>query len=261
MNPSLMIPLAAVVVLIILERAIPFARSEFLRRYFITDIFYLVTGFGAGGWLAMTYVSTVTDLIAPYLAVLNASRFGFASSVLIALVFLDLGNYVAHTLLHRHDVLWEFHKAHHSSRKLDWLAAFRSHIVEQLLRRILAPFLLIIFGFAPEVVAVAGGLFIAWGIFNHANLAVHLPWLEFLFITPALHRAHHVSASVDQNLGTVFSIWDRLRGTLVKGEVYPDTVMGIPGETDSYPQSWGRQFVQPFQIIAAGMNRESTISG
>jgi len=261
MIPSLTIPLAVVALLIILERTIPFVRSEFLRRYFKTDIFYMVTGFGGGGWLAVSYVSTMTDWIAPYLGVLKGSHVGFAASVLIAVVFLDIGNYLAHMLLHRYDVLWEFHKAHHSSRKLDWLATFRSHIVEQLLRRIFAPVLLIIFGLTPEVVAVASGLFIAWGIFNHSNLAIRLPWLEWLFITPALHRAHHVSASADQNLGTVFSLWDRVRGTLVQGEVYPDTVMGIPGEVETYPQSWGPQFIQPFQMIAAEMNRESRIPG
>jgi len=261
MNPSLIIPLSAVVALILMERAIPFVRSEFLRRYFTTDIFYQVTGFGAGGWMAMSYVSNATNLLAPYLVALEAFRPGFTSSVLIAVVFLDFGNYVSHMLLHRYDVLWEFHKAHHSSRRLDWLASFRSHIVEQLFRRILAPVLLILFGFTPGVVAVASGLFIAWGVFNHSNLAIRLPWLEFLFITPALHRVHHVSASADQNLGTVFSVWDRLRGTLVKREVHPDTVMGIPGEVDSYPQSWGPQFIRPFEMIAAEVNRESRIPG
>ena len=50
---------------------------------------------------------------------------------MLALLGLDVGNYFAHYCLHRFDVLWQFHKTHHSSRKLDWLATFRSHIGEQ----------------------------------------------------------------------------------------------------------------------------------
>jgi lathosterol oxidase len=76
----------------------------------------------------------------------------------LALVAIDLGNYLAHILLHRYGALWEFHKVHHSSRTLDWLATFRSHIVEQALRRLIAPALLIIAGFPIKAVVLAGGL-------------------------------------------------------------------------------------------------------
>jgi sterol desaturase/sphingolipid hydroxylase (fatty acid hydroxylase superfamily) len=128
-------------------------------------------------------------------------------------------------------------KAHHSSRHLDWLAAFRSHIVEQLFRRILAPVFLIIAGFPPQAVAVAGGLFLAWGIFNHSNLSLRLPWLSSFFITPPLHRLHHVPGSDQRNFGTVFSLWDRLRGTLLTSEADSNAIMGVPGEVETYPQS------------------------
>jgi len=43
---------------------------------------------------------------------------------MLVLLGLDVGNYFAHYCLHRFDVLWQFHKTHHSSRELDWLANF-----------------------------------------------------------------------------------------------------------------------------------------
>jgi len=36
---------------------------------------------------------------------------------MLALLGLDVGNYFAHYRLHRFDVLWQFHKIHHSSRE------------------------------------------------------------------------------------------------------------------------------------------------
>jgi len=80
------------------------------------------------------------------------------------------GTTVAHWLLHRVDFLWELHKVHHSSPTLDWLATFRSHVIEQALRRLIAPVLLIVAGFSTDAVVLAGSLFYAWAAFNHANL-------------------------------------------------------------------------------------------
>jgi len=261
MNPTLIIPLTTVFLLALMERAVPLRRARLLRPYFLTDIFYVLTGFGVGGWLAISYISHMTERAAPYLAGFRWTGTGFATSVLIALVLLDLGNYLAHVMLHRYEFLWEFHKAHHSSRHLDWLATFRSHIVEQLFRRFLAPVLLIIGGFPAQTVAVAGGLFLAWGIFNHSNLSLRLPWLSFLFITPALHRMHHVPGSDHRNFGTVLSVWDRLRGSLLTSEADSNAILGVPGEVETYPQSWGAQFIRPFQMLGTEADPELRIPG
>jgi sterol desaturase/sphingolipid hydroxylase (fatty acid hydroxylase superfamily) len=123
-----------------------FKASPLFRSYFTTDVIYLLTGFVAGGSLGAAYIAWASGWIGDHLSLPRLPGFDlpFWLSTLLALVALDLGNYFAHYLLHRSNLLWEFHKIHHSSRTLDWLATFRSHIVEQALRRLIAPALLIL---------------------------------------------------------------------------------------------------------------------
>jgi sterol desaturase/sphingolipid hydroxylase (fatty acid hydroxylase superfamily) len=236
------------ILLIILERnpRLRFRVSSLFRRYFVTDVLYLSTGFIAGGTLAIQYVAHGSEWFG---STFNFPRFSSLEwplwlSVFLALAALDLGNYTAHYLLHRFEWLWAFHKIHHSSPTLDWLAAFRSHIAEQILRRLLAPILLILFGFPLEAVTIAGAIIIVWIMFTHSNLGVNLGFLEILLITPRLHRIHHIDDSATKNLGTVFSFWDRLRGTLVVSAPADEIQFGN-GEAN-YPQSWLAQFIEPF---------------
>jgi lathosterol oxidase len=142
-------------------------------------------------------------------------------------------------------VLWQFHKIHHSSRGLDWLATFRSHIGEQILRRLLAPVLLIIFGFPVNAVVIAGAIFIAWSVLNHANLRLNLRVLEAILITPRLHRVHHLSDAPPNNLGTFLTLWDKVRGTLDQSNYEKECELGN-GELD-YPQDWVSQFIRPLK--------------
>lgn len=244
--------LVPALLLALLERSsrLRFRPLAFLRPYFATDVVYLATGYVAGASLALAYVAAGSAALGrlglPRLAALGLPLW---ISVPLALVALDAGNYLAHWLLHRVDALWEFHKVHHSSRTLDWLATFRSHLVEQALRRLVAPVPLVVAGFPLDAVVIAAGLFTAWATFNHSNLRVRLGPLEALLVTPGFHRAHHVPHTTERNLGTVFTVWDALRGTLVRTESTADVEFGVPLETRSYPQDWLRQLVQPYSAI------------
>ena len=221
------------------------------RNFFVSDSFYLLTGFIAGGSIAVAYVTHGSTFIGEVFAIPRLATLSLPLwfVVVLALLSLDAGNYVAHYCLHRFDILWEFHKVHHSSRELDWLATFRSHIGEQILRRLLAPVLLISFGFPPKAVIIAGAIFIAWAILNHANLGLNLQGLESVLITPRLHRIHHLNKAKSNNLGTVFTIWDKLRGTLDRTRYAQESELGI-GEPD-YPQSWLRQFPEPMRHMVS----------
>jgi lathosterol oxidase len=180
---------------------------------------------------------------------LSSAALPLWATTLLTLVLLDLGNYVAHSMLHRFDALWEFHKVHHSSPTLDWLATFRFHVVEQVVRRLVAPLFLIPCGVPLAAVAIAGAALQAWGIFNHSNLLVNLRFLEPLLITPRLHHLHHVPSSSGRNLGTVFSVWDRLVGRLETTAVAPDIELGPPGEASTYPQGFVNQMAEPFRRL------------
>jgi sterol desaturase/sphingolipid hydroxylase (fatty acid hydroxylase superfamily) len=229
-------------------------RAPFFRRGFGSDVLYLVTGFGAGASLAVAYVLEGSRWLE---AALGIPRLGSAGLPLwatapLALVALDLGNYAAHLLLHRVGALWEIHKVHHSSPALDWLATFRSHLLEQALRRLVAPLLLIALGVPLDALTVAYGVFLAFAIANHANLRLPLRALEPVFVTPRLHRLHHTPETSERNLGTVLSCWDRLRGTLALADAAPGAALGVPGEVASYPQGFARQFAEPLVRLLGG---------
>jgi sterol desaturase/sphingolipid hydroxylase (fatty acid hydroxylase superfamily) len=225
-----------------------FRPAPFLRRRFGTDVAYLVTGHVATASVALGWVAVGGALVGRLgVPRLTASRW---VAVPLAVVGLDAGNYAAHWLLHRVDVLWEFHKIHHSSPTLDWLATFRSHLVEQAVRRLLAPLLLILAGVPVDVAGSAAAIFVAWAILNHANLRLPLGALEALLITPRLHRLHHLPATMERNLGTMLTLWDRLRGTLVTAEPARPCVFGVSGERAAYPEGWWRQLVEPVRRLA-----------
>ena len=133
----------------------------------------------------------------------------------LAVVLYDLLTFVSHVILHRVGWLWRVHKVHHSSRVLDWLATTRAHVSEHVFRGIPTQMVLFASGFPTEAVAIGLAVYAAFATLNHSNLRVDLRFLEGVFITPRLHRLHHVPETTDQNFAAVFSFWDRMAGTLV----------------------------------------------
>lgn len=241
--------------LAILERSprFRFRPQKFLRPYFTSDVVYLATGFVAGTSLSLAYILAASKALGDQLGLprLAATDPPLWLTVPLALVAIDAGNYFSHWLLHRVAALWEFHKVHHSSPQLDWLAAFRSHLVEQTVRRLVAPLLLILFGFPTIAVVLAGAIFTSWAAVIHSNLRFQPRWLEWLIVTPRLHRTHHNAETSEKNLGNVLTLWDRLRGTFESGAASDPDHLGVPGEVTTYPQGWWRQLAQPLRTILA----------
>ena len=55
--------------------------------------------------------------------------------------------------------------------------------------------------------------------FNHANIVLSRPvdtFLRILIVTPNMHHVHHhyMQPYTDSNYGNIFSIWDRIFGTM-----------------------------------------------
>ena len=92
------------------------------------------------------------------------------------------------------------------------------------MRLIFATFAIVIFGIPVLYYLIYRLLTPFFGYFTHAN--IRLPKavdraLSLVFVTPDIHKFHHHYQApwTDSNLGNVFSIWDRMFGTLV----YEDT--------------------------------------
>jgi sterol desaturase/sphingolipid hydroxylase (fatty acid hydroxylase superfamily) len=246
---ALFVTVVAAILLAALERR-PRARLlalPILRASAGSDFVYFVVGalfsILTGGFV-FRLSSAVGALGVPRLA---ERALPFSVALVLCLVLLDLGQYVSHRLLHAVGALWAVHKVHHSARTLDWLANARSHILETTMRRVLAPLGLVLLGAPKLPTVVAGTMLSVWALFIHSNLRLDLRVLEVLVITPRLHRIHHMPDTTQKNFGSFFSVWDRLFGSLVALDPPADATLGVPGEVESYPQSFLPQLVEPFR--------------
>jgi sterol desaturase/sphingolipid hydroxylase (fatty acid hydroxylase superfamily) len=245
MTVPLLLLFAALLALAVCERIprLRYAALPLLRPFFRTDLVCLVTGALA---LGLAVRALGLELVGRWGSALPALGVLPAFVALpTALVLYDLLSYLCHYAFHRFEALWRFHKVHHSSLRLDWLATFRAHVFEHALRHVASSAALLGLGFSPSAVGIVAAAYAAWGALNHANLNLDLRALEAVLITPRLHRFHHVTRTTKHNLGTILSIWDRWRGTLVtEGDPEP---LGLPAERASYPQTYVAQFFAPLR--------------
>lgn len=114
-----------------------------------------------------------------------------------ALLVVAVSRYWSHRWTHRVGWLWRFHAVHHSSERLDWLAAARVHPVDAVFATLCTGVPLFVLGFDRAT-------FGAWLAFttispflDHANLRLRLPVLRWLIPNPEWHHWHHAEAAVD----------------------------------------------------------------
>jgi sterol desaturase/sphingolipid hydroxylase (fatty acid hydroxylase superfamily) len=174
-----------------------------------------------------------------------------AARFVLALAIFDFLSFLVHRQLHRSDRLWEFHKVHHSTLHLDGFATTRTHMFENLIRFVPPQAVLFVIGIPANIVAPTVAIAAIYGVSNHSNLDINLRWAERLFVTPRLHRRHHVPTTTQNNYGAIFTTWDRLFGTLVRADTSTDERYGVPGEINTYPQQFATAFRRPLLQVRA----------
>jgi sterol desaturase/sphingolipid hydroxylase (fatty acid hydroxylase superfamily) len=146
-------------------------------------------------------------------------------------VFLLLGEdfmfWLEHFVDHNCRLFWAVHVTHHSSPEYNLSTGFRSSVFMPVYKYFyFIP--LVLLGFRPTDVVFMYAITQVYGILVHTQYFKKSPdWLEYLFVTPALHRVHHASniPYLDKNMGMIFIIWDRIFGTFSKE---------LPGEEPHY---------------------------
>ena len=149
-------------------------------------------------------------------------------SVVIAagIVALDLFSYAMHRFEHHFDPLWRLHAVHHADVSVDASTGVRHHPGEAIVVALVGGVLFGALGLPVGAMTAAGTLMVGWALIQHADL----PWAPaidrvaaWVMVTPGLHRIHHseLARHHGANFGTLFSVWDRLFGTLLQpdGEV------------------------------------------
>jgi sterol desaturase/sphingolipid hydroxylase (fatty acid hydroxylase superfamily) len=137
--------------------------------------------------------------------------------IVAALFIVDFIIYWIHRGQHHFDLLWRTHAWHHSIEEMYWFAGFRTSFLHSLIYNI--PQVIIpvtLFRLSPAEAGIGYSLGLLIQFWEHTNLKVNVGPLAWLIITPHYHRIHH-SATIHRgkNLGTTFSIWDRMFGTFV----------------------------------------------
>jgi len=184
----------------------------------------------AARWLGNLAVLTVTTgldyLVAPIIAVFSSIGYQSGLPLWLQLVVgvpaLDALSYALHRAFHASPMLWRLHALHHADPELDVTTTVRHHPGESLLMALAVGGLGGAIGLTPLVVGFYGSLNLSVQFFSHCNinlprgLATALGWLV---VTPTQHRVHHSRDPADfaTNFGPVFSVWDRLFGTLKVG--------------------------------------------
>ena len=242
----------------LLERvpALQYCTGPLRRPWFATDVAWYFVAAAAAGVSTFLFRPVLVRLVIPGVssqvqAIPAVLRFVVAVAVFDAIAF------AVHLAMHRSDALWRVHKVHHSSRRLDFLATTRTHAFELLIRNVPAQMALFALGYPPKVVGSVVLVYGTFAVVGHSNLRVDLRWIEWLFITPRIHRLHHVPATTQRNFATIFSVWDRATRRLVRADASPEAVLGVPGEVESYPQRFVPAFREPLrQAVAAKRDRE-----
>jgi len=161
--------------------------------------------------------------------------------ILLALLMVDFTIYWIHRAQHRFDTMWRTHKWHHSVEHMYWFAGFRTSFLHSFIYNIpqvLVPMQLFHLSPLEAGIGYSLGLFIQF--WEHTNVRANIGPLKYIFITPQYHRVHH-SATRHQgmNLGTTFSVWDRMFGTYVDPDTMPESYplgLGEPIEKKDVPR-------------------------
>jgi sterol desaturase/sphingolipid hydroxylase (fatty acid hydroxylase superfamily) len=209
---------------------------------------------GACGWVVAAWAA---ERGLGLLAWLGAGPW---AAVAAGLLGLDAVSYLWHRANHEIPLLWRFHRVHHADASFHVTTALRFHPGELLLALPVRLAATVALGVPPEGVLVFELVFGAANLLEHGNfdLPGRLdPIARRLFITPALHRAHHASdwRELDTNFGTVFSLWDRLARTFHASEAGRRVVTGLPSGSGPVAPSLGESLWMPFAPGGARRSR------
>jgi sterol desaturase/sphingolipid hydroxylase (fatty acid hydroxylase superfamily) len=209
------------------------ARQRRLRPQLATDLAFY---FGQHLiWLGveLSALLAVRALLAPIVPA--AITGGFASQrwwlQAIELVAAgDLLTYGYHRASHAVPWLWTFHRVHHSSQTLDWLAAHREHPVDGLLTQLAMNLPALVLGVGLGGIAWLIVFRGVWATFIHSNVRLPLGPLRILVGAPELHHWHHASvARTAHNFSNLAPWTDVLFGTY-HCPPHQDHELGMPGQ-------------------------------
>jgi sterol desaturase/sphingolipid hydroxylase (fatty acid hydroxylase superfamily) len=147
-----------------------------------------------------------------------------AAKIVIGIFMVDFVIYWIHRAQHNTSLLWRTHAWHHSVQQMYWFSGFRTSFFHSFLYNIPQTCIPIWFlALSPLEAGVGYSIGLLIQFWEHTNIKVNIGPLRWIIITPQYHRVHHSATEHSRmNLGTTFSIWDRMFGTYVDPETMPE---------------------------------------
>jgi len=136
---------------------------------------------------------------------------------LVASIAIFAGDFIAywrHRLEHT-SALWPTHAVHHSDTAMTWTTGVRFHPFNRVTTALIDTSFLALLGFPPWALIANNLVRHYYGLFIHMDL----PWtygpLGRIFVSPAMHRWHHIrdANGAGVNFATVTSVFDQAFGT------------------------------------------------
>jgi sterol desaturase/sphingolipid hydroxylase (fatty acid hydroxylase superfamily) len=166
----------------------------------------------------------------------------FVEAVLLA----ELAGYWAHRATHSIPALWRLHRVHHSSERMDWLAAGHLHPLDSAFVRACAVMPLLFLGFSAETFGVYLVLAQFHAIAQHANVRTDFGPFRWFVGSPAWHHWHHSSdpEARDTNFSGMLPFLDVVFGT---AHFPKDRWPAGYGIETPLPAHWPGQMASPFR--------------
>lgn len=234
-----------VVVFLPMEKAFPAkAHQRFFRPDWVLDLCFFLGQYLLWGGIVFWLLSKFNIWLNPYIPLGFRELVGAQPwwlQVTEVVLVSDFIIYWAHRLQHRVGFLWRFHKVHHSSEHLDWLAAHREHPLDTVYTVGLLNLPAFLMGFSLEALAGFYAFRGIWAIYIHSNVRLPLGFMRMVIGSPELHHWHHYLDRDAGNYANVSPLMDVIFGTYVFPDHEPDR-MGI---TEPFPKNYVGQMLLP----------------
>ena len=242
----------------LLEIIFPWRKNQsFIRKDFWMDGFYMFFNFFifsiliSGDYKALGLLFNEIGITTKSLAVFNTSNWPIGLQLVVFFVILDFVQWLTHVLLHKYEVLWRFHKVHHSVKEMGFAAHLRYHWMENILYKPLKTLgVMVLGGFEPEQAYIVHFIAITIGHLNHANIRITWGPFKYILNNSVMHLYHHMKALPENkpkgiNFGISLSIWDFLFKTNYIPDDNGEIELGFSNE-ENFPKGFFGQLFTGF---------------
>ncbi|WP_299155895.1 sterol desaturase family protein [uncultured Tenacibaculum sp.] len=245
-----------------LEIVFPWRKNQPLfRKDFWLDAFYMFFNFFLLNLIVLIALSnTAAELFNDILSSIGLSissfqlfdinTFPYWIRLFVFFIIIDFVQWFTHTLLHKYEFLWNFHKVHHSVKQMGFAAHLRYHWMEPVVYNSMKYIpLAIMGGFTAQDVAIIHFFNIMIGHLNHANINWDYGWLKYILNNPRMHIWHHAKELPENrrtgvNFGITLSIWDYLFKTNYIPHNGRNIEIGFDGD-EHFPKDFIGQEIYP----------------